>query len=449
MIDYTGSVAYSKPLAHRLSENPLWPKKEAKGTRAGNLTIKRVSPSGRIEIQGSLHYYRHNHNWNDFTYPELVETIDDICSKLEIEPQQFKLTNLEFGVNLPLDFDPSDFLKGLILYKDESFDRIKPSSGHKGICMTATKNHYLIKIYEKDKQRRILRFEAHYRKMKALNSLGIASLADLKKVDKLVLLGKLLLDFWNEVIIIEPLDLTLLTDPERKQYQRAVNPREWSTLNRKQRCDLKRKYHALIEKYAGGGRKKEFERMMRNKWEQLMQNGKTGNVLTDEQKTGNVLTDRQQLKTGNILTNIHDAKTGNVLTGPKEQAKEHFDRLGKEVKCSPRILCPITGRDISHQQKGSKFVSAKTVEQRPDLAEELDDGRRRHRRKHDDISEAERLAKRVRNKDSNPRNNRRRTVGRKYGNESQLLIMPLEEMLSEETKNYLAYFKGTQWEVRQ
>jgi len=420
MIDYVKTVVYSKPLAHRLSEHPLWPKVETKGTRAKHLTLKRISPSGRIEIQGSLHYYRHNHNWNDFTYPELVETIDEIASKLEIEPHQAKLANLEFGVNLPLNFDPSDFLKDLILYKDEPFRRITASSGHKGICMAATKNNYWIKIYEKEKQLGILRFEVHYRKMNALNQLGITSLADLRKIDKLALLGKLLLDCWSEVILIELLDLTLLTEPERKQYQRAINPREWLTLNRKQRCDLKRKYHALIDKYARGGRKKELEQMIRNKWKQLMQKGKTGNVLTD----------------------IQSPKTGNILTELKEPAKERFDHLGKGVKCSHRTLCPITGWDISHQHKGSKFVSAKTVAQHPDLAEELGNGRRLYRRKHQDISEAERLAKRVRNKDSNPRNNRLRTVRRKYGNVAQLTLIPLEEIFSEETKNYLAYFKG-------
>ena len=80
----------------------------------------------------------------------------------------------------------------------------------------------------------------------------------------------------------------------------------------------------------------------------------------------------------------------------------------------------MTGEDISEQRKGSKFLSAKKVGYRE--------------------------AHRLRNKDSNPRNNLRRRV-EKLKRENSLFELNDCLRLTQDQKNMLEFWEGTNNEI--
>tara|TARA_R110002126_G_scaffold77796_3_gene194054 strand:+ start:126584 stop:126940 length:357 start_codon:yes stop_codon:yes gene_type:complete len=70
-----------------------------------NLTITIYKNKVAI-LTGSLHYFYNDgiHNYNNFTFTNLINTLDEVANLLEIELYQFILQNIEFGVNLKLSY---------------------------------------------------------------------------------------------------------------------------------------------------------------------------------------------------------------------------------------------------------------------------------------------------------------------------------------------------------
>jgi hypothetical protein len=335
MVDFVKIVINSKPLVEHIKKNDKWEAYQDSGQllyKLDQLTFE-VYESGRVVIRGSLHKYSQGNNWGNFTRLDLWDTIAKIRGTLLwIEPEKLKLENIEIGVNIETDFDPSEFVKNnVILYKDETFKRVKTKEFITGTGVEVCKSEYRIKVYDKGKkegrQNYILRFEVHFSKMTPLKKTGIASLADLLDESKLEALGTILSQAWEEVLIVEHLAVSELTKAERRQYENATNPRYWQTITRKQRTDLKRNYRAIVEKYVGESRKKKIGEAIRKQWTYLLKDSKTGNVFTTPQKERfDHLCKRSkryqnticELPESDELIEAESSKTGNVFTAPQK-----------------------------------------------------------------------------------------------------------------------------------
>jgi len=145
--------------------------------RTGELLHKRVAKyqgltfiirSNKIWLSGSLHYFFNEgkHNYNDFTYTDLLYTLNKIERLFNIELSNCKLENIEVGVNINLPFKTSLILNNTLFHGIEKFKNEKVKKG-KGDFRIATHDRYNVKIYDKGLQfslpYKLLRFEIHFK----------------------------------------------------------------------------------------------------------------------------------------------------------------------------------------------------------------------------------------------------------------------------------------------
>jgi hypothetical protein len=77
-------------------------------------------------LTGSLHYFYNDgiHNYNNFTFYNLVNTLDEVAELLEIELKNIILQNIEFGVNLILPFLVQNITNNVLIHNKKEF--LKP-----------------------------------------------------------------------------------------------------------------------------------------------------------------------------------------------------------------------------------------------------------------------------------------------------------------------------------
>lgn len=338
MFDFLKIEIIDKILADTLQSNTLLDFNTFVNDTTGELLVSiaeyrklkfKVYPSGRIEIGGSLHYYWNDglHNYNDFPISSVIVTVNDLRNKFNINPAAARIHNLEYGLNLITPFEPKAILKNLIGYKAKIFHQTEHIS-EGNYFFAQGSNQYLIKFYNKgyhfNQPKNILRFEKKVKKMECIRA-GQIHLSDLVQPSFIKLCLDDLLRCFDDLIITEKLKPSSLSKPLRKLYYFCNDPRSWETMNPKQRHRNRILFRSLIRKHGT----QQLQSITR---ELLI---KKGNDLTDFPKLKKVGSDSL-----NILS-----KHPVIITGNDADKRS----------------CQSCGNDISHQDKKSKFCSAKYV----------------------------------------------------------------------------------------
>ncbi len=302
--------------------------------------------SGRVFISGSLHKYWNNghHNYNDFSYTELLSTIEDLVSKFTPFILTGQINNLEAGVNIQPPFRASEYLKKVIaLIGSERHPITKNDLKGFKKGYHFQKTHWGLKIYDKGKQynrlEEIVRHEFKTYKMQVIKDAGITSVIDLCDMSKMELLSKCLLDSYKEVLISEVVNTDKLSRNDERIYNECINPDYWDTWNKDKRCKRKAQFNQIIYDHASTDIKTIVSDLMKSKV----------SVLLSETK-----------KSINVFTNIQN----HYLTLKNNQSTNDFtiNIIGKNVDPQQnKRSCQSCGNDISHQDKKSKFCSAKYV----------------------------------------------------------------------------------------
>ncbi|MFN4234413.1 MAG: hypothetical protein ACK4IK_06350 [Bacteroidia bacterium] len=195
-----------------------------------NLKLK-VYTSGRITLSGSLHKYYNGgmHNYNDFNAVMYQNVLDEINIKFGILPENLRILQIEYGVNINPEIPTDEVLKGLLQHKRKDFEL--KISNDRGKYYQVMHEQYIIKIYDKAKQykldKKILRIEikqtnwSKYRLEKKL-----ITLKDFNDVDKQLFLSNLL-QKWDEVLFY---DSTITTVNRWHKYS---NINFWQSLIKK------------------------------------------------------------------------------------------------------------------------------------------------------------------------------------------------------------------------
>lgn len=175
-------------------------------------------------ITGSLHkYYQNNTNWQRFTARDVKQAIKKLCFELHLDPTRCKLQNLEFGLNLPVAFDPKYFINSnLLMYSVAQFMPYPVDKNGISIGCVAQLSQYSVKVYNKGQQynisRHIIRIELKYKKMQRLEPLGIVMLSDLMENSNLKKLADRITQAWEKVLCIEDsINLLVLPIPESQK----------------------------------------------------------------------------------------------------------------------------------------------------------------------------------------------------------------------------------------
>lgn len=226
------------------------------------LGLKFQLKHGKIRLQGSLHKY-HNaglHNYDDFTAMNVVEVVNELSQRFEIDTTKTELNNIEFGVNVVLPFKVSLVLDNLIVYKGEPFIKVVEDGMNYYQCK---RTKFIIKVYDKSLQYKrpenILRFEIKVIVMEYLKTKGvpIGYLSDLLNTSVYEPLGNILTEVFESILFgDDTINENELNTKERELYLRGSNPKTWKPqkgeAERKRLQRLASSFKSLLDQHRRG-----------------------------------------------------------------------------------------------------------------------------------------------------------------------------------------------------
>lgn len=317
----------------------------------------------RLILTGSFHKnHQKGTNFQPFTYGSLNSEILQLCDSLNIAPEEIILQNLEIGLNLPVWFRPIEFLDSdLLVFQNSEFVKYVPDNQGISIGYVCKKTNYWIKIYDKGLQYNLpgnlLRFEIKIIKMRELEKYGIKTIADLADPSKVKPLISLLEKAWSDVLIYDIPEIPKNISPSQRRFLEDCRYKDyWFKLNKRSNQkfrDAKRRFKELSAKY-GSGTHSKISELIRSEWEKKFENSTDFTGCKSEIES-------------TVSTDFTNTVKGEI------RGQSFLQTVDKR-------FCKTCGRDITDQRKGSKFCS------------ETKYGRE---------------AKQCRNRDSNPRNNRK------------------------------------------
>jgi hypothetical protein len=198
-------------------------------------------------LTGSLHYFYNDgiHNYNNFTFTNLVNTLVEVAKLLEIELKNIILQNIEFGVNIILSFLVQNITNNLLLHNKKEF--LKPYDFD---YRRAQYQRYWLKIYNKGNQfnrvENILRVELKYKRMIDLNNIGLYNCLDLTNKQLHTSLLTILLDKWSKVLLYDfKIDKNQLTPLHYRKHLEYQNANYWLNLSSQERTRQKKLLQTL------------------------------------------------------------------------------------------------------------------------------------------------------------------------------------------------------------
>lgn len=166
-----------------------------------------------LKVIGSLHkFFKDGDNSGVFTCKEAVMAIKSLVFQLRITANRFKVTQIEFGANIPLENPAHEFIKSnLVRYGKYEFENFSSKGRVKLTGKEISLSQYRLKIYVKGEY--ILRVEVHWINLQELRSKGIAIklLSDLSEdvISRVV----------NEKVITKLSDITSLEGIEIEDHK--------------------------------------------------------------------------------------------------------------------------------------------------------------------------------------------------------------------------------------
>jgi hypothetical protein len=233
----------------------------------------------KLEIKGSIHkkHYEGN-NYEDFDYRMLCEQIEFIKSLKGLG--KLFLKNVEFGLNVQVDFEILDYLiSSVIVYKGDRFNYYNPGSNGMRIGVyQQLASKVTIKLYDKSAQSHtfgnLLRYEIKYNRMQKLNKMGIFTIDDLLIKENL---NKLFIEYkrmFNNIVILETPRI-ILNEQQEHYHLECSNPNYWKNLKKNasntEYQNKRRKFIEFQETYCYN-RKKELLNLFEEKYMELIEN---------------------------------------------------------------------------------------------------------------------------------------------------------------------------------
>ncbi len=371
-------------------------------------------------LKGSLHKYWFNGmNWQDFYLNQIQEAIKELVNKFEFQPENSDLNFVEIGLNIPVWCDPTEIIKGTIIYKHKSFEPL-PVEG-KGFGRVCRTSQFDIKIYNKSLQynlsQHLLRFEIKVKRMELLapdrgkkkEQKFSLTLADLCKLETYNRLLNLLLSVLNDILFYDANTPDTTTNPkDHDLFIQGRYPEYWNIMPRSTK---NRKIKRFKELTGGEKIKSELKKLIIEKWNELT----TLQTTTPERIN-------------------HFAETANC---------DKTERINTTIQSQFVPQCIVTGLQIYNQRKGTKYLSDKSIqwyyENEPETYKnELEilltqKWLNKHRSEPMKNYFAE-IYHQIRNRDRNPKNNPRNNTKKSYINIARkgFKLWPMAEMVKKE-----------------
>jgi hypothetical protein len=205
--------------------------------------------SGTILIRGSFHIYFNDglHNYNDFTFSNFKDVVEEMCLKYSLNPINCILQNIEYGVNLSIKYNVDEVLSNLLFHKGKTPCKDLDTS------YIFRHSNFRLKIYNKSLQYKrfgiednIIRFENAIQRSVELPTY-IISLEDLTVRSNLKCFNVDLLEKWSEVLLNDfTLNKSTLKTRDKLKLMRYSNSRYWQETLSNRRHRPKKHFKELI-----------------------------------------------------------------------------------------------------------------------------------------------------------------------------------------------------------
>lgn len=267
---------------HDEETGEILPFSEAK--TCGLSFLKTQTPQGqRYTIQGSLHRFARNggENNDDFNIDEVANTIDTIKNKFGVNPEQSKILNFEFGVNiqLPEGITAGEFQKYLVSAYTKGFEKLNRQRAAVGYI--AEFEEFSIKIYDKGYQSgsgeaQQLRIEIKVIRTRWLEQFGIIKRGEplylSKLLDKTVInqLGHILQNKISSLICTpRNIDESKLSPKEKMTFRECRDARSWEEWSSKTRERKREQLQRIFLKVGQSDPVDVLSRLVDDKWRAL------------------------------------------------------------------------------------------------------------------------------------------------------------------------------------
>ena len=344
-----------------------------------------------------------------------------------------RLLQLEAGANVRPPIRTRRTLQTIVCHRDGlAFSPMRSRDG-RSLGLELYRDQFGIKIYDKGYQYGLsfdlLRFEVKFTKAAPLHRMGIYTLNDLLNLDAWRQLQARVMAIYDELCIVEPsIDMDLLTPSQRTFVTLATAPAYWEGLTKGHRYKARARYSDIVQRFAISDLKGDLRRTLNDTLNGLL--NPPGNTVEKGDRFTEIPRPPIQGKRGPIHCSVnvgigYPMDTGNDgPVNPTALVKQTRKNGGNTVEgaevtgsriqpvngnnngitkvigaiCDPSTRptdqpgitpgppCSTCGRPTGSTRNGSRFCSAKVY--------------------------GGRSAKQCRNANSNPRNNRLRTLER-------------------------------------
>lgn len=204
-------------------------------TKLGVLDIEIYNRSANVK--NSLHkmynYLRtgDSHNYNDFSYTQLCETIDYLTNHL-IDLDETYITQFEFGFNLVIDMLPEHVIRrNILLHKKMEGSANRFYS--KGQSKQFVHSNFTIKVYDKGKHynlnTNILRLEIKFTRRPEFLKLGVSNIQDFKIKFVLERCFKYFIMRFDQLVIVDDIKETeIVNNQDYLMLNKYTNSLFWS-----------------------------------------------------------------------------------------------------------------------------------------------------------------------------------------------------------------------------
>lgn len=216
-------------------------------------------------------------NYTDFDLSEIKTSLDRLCRQFGEEIMNYKVTNLEFGLNIKTSLSPKSILENnFLMYNFDNFSQIETFK-NKGYYKQYNRSEYYLKFYDKGLQYKLdcnlLRVEIKIVDSRLLNKLGVKQLSDLTNKDVLESLFNFFIEKVSETNIIDNSTLDDISAKDRTFIKLGKGANYWAELRLNKSSssfyETRNKFNSILEKYDLLTLKKEIMIALKEKFQKL------------------------------------------------------------------------------------------------------------------------------------------------------------------------------------
>ncbi|MDV3567849.1 hypothetical protein CMU11_00875 [Elizabethkingia anophelis] len=234
-------------------------------------------------IHNSIHHFYNkmvydiDGNYNDFTFPSLVQSIRFLEDQIKYESNQLLLSqSLEFGLNLEAPFNIDQFiLEECILYDFKQASKSPPPT-EELVYKEFEKGNFRLKIYHKGRHQlngeNILRIEIKFMDKREFNHLGIYTVHDLTNKDNLILLyNKLYNIVTKKLMCVDNIEERNFSSYKKNKLYKYCSQKYWDELSKENFKNRSGKVYSYLDKSNLLEHKKTLLTLMDNKFTELLE----------------------------------------------------------------------------------------------------------------------------------------------------------------------------------